>query len=75
MVATPARLAAGVTPAPSIHSIAKSRGRYFALGLLKDFRLWVGTDCHYWADFDGAVFCHRDFCGEVDGFVHAGRVD
>jgi hypothetical protein len=23
----------GLTPAPSVHSIAKSRGRYFALGL------------------------------------------
>src|SRR6267154_5766942 len=30
---SPARWAAGVTPAPSVHSSAKSRGRYFALGL------------------------------------------
>lgn len=29
---TVTRGAAGVTPAPGVHSIAKSRGRYFALG-------------------------------------------
>ena len=35
LIKSPARWAAGVTPAPSIHSesSAKSRGRYFALDL------------------------------------------
>src|SRR6267154_638958 len=51
---SPARWAAGVTPAPSVHSSAKSRGRYFALGLserltprkdaLRIFSVWT-TGC------------------------------